>query len=80
MAVAEWLARKATHEADPFADEVRRTAPPAIAAGAGAAAAVTGAGQMVASSERVQRANGRVYFPIADCVANAFELSPKRWR
>ena len=48
-------------------------------ASTGAASAYV-SGRVVASSSRVQRANQRVYFPIADCVASAFELSDKRWR
>ena len=77
MAVAEWVARKETHEENPFADPERRSAP--ARDGVGSATAST-ANRVIASSDRVQRANGRIYFPIADVDATLFELSSKRWR
>ena len=78
--VAEWKARKATHEDDPFESPERRSAPPADPCGVGKATAMTSSGMIVASSARIQRANGRIYFPIADVVHSAFERSAKRWR
>ena len=74
-----WAARKATHEPDPFADEARRTAEPACA-GVGSATATLAGRTLPASSSRIQRANGRVYFPIADCSSALFERSSKSWR
>ena len=76
--VAEWQARKTTRASDPFVSKDALSEQP-VAPGVGAATAVV-AGRVVASSTRIQRANQRVYFPIADCVAAAFELSDKRWR
>ena len=76
--VGEWVARKATHAADPFA--AGDLAPP-VAPGIGLSAiAVTATGRAVASSSRIQKANGRAYFPVQDCDAAAFTLSEKRWR
>ena len=74
----EWQARKATHAADPFADLIKRVAVPA-AVGMGSATAIVN-GVVVASSQRVQRANQRVYFPLADCTVASFTPSDKRWR
>ena len=76
-AVAEWVARKASHADDPFAVDAL---PLPSAAGVGGASACTSNGQIVASSNRIQRANGRVYFPVQDCVKSAFTISDKRWR
>ena len=74
--VGEWVARKAMHAADPFAEG--ELAPPA-AQGIGCAIAMV-AGRAIASSERIQKANGRSYFPVQDCDGAAFTLSEKRWR
>ena len=68
--ICEWVARKAAHAADPFADV--SALPPPCAPGVGGARAVV-SGRVVARSSRVQKANGRVYFPIQDCDASAFE-------
>ena len=75
--VGEWVARKATHAADPFAAEAL---PPPAAEGVGGAIATTSTGHVVAKSSRIQRANNRIYFPVQDCDAAAFTLSEKRWR
>ena len=76
--VGEWVARKETHASDPFADDAlwhHR----GFESGVSGATAVVGT-TIVASSSRVQRANGRVYFPVQDCLRSAFTLSDKRWR
>ena len=75
--VCEWVARKSSHAADPFSDV--QSLPPPTADGMGAASAVV-ANRVVANSTRIQRANNRVYFPVADCDVAAFTLSDKRWR
>ena len=77
-AVSEWVARKATHVQDPFTN--LDTLPAPFATGMSHAIALTATGQRVASSSRVQKANGRVYFPVQDCNKSAFVLSDKRWR
>lgn len=74
--VSEWIARKASHAADPFSAE---ELPPPAAAGVGAAVAIAG-NRVVADSRRIQRANNRIYFPIQDCDRSAFTPSDKRWR
>ena len=78
--IAEWKQRKATHAADPL--EAAAAAQPAQrpqpSFPQGFVARVGGA--VVARSVTVQRANRRVYFPIADCVASTLVPSTKRWR
>jgi hypothetical protein len=78
--VAEWKQRKAAHAADPLeaaaaAQPAQRPQPPS----AQCFVARVG-GVVVARSANVQRANRRVYFPIAHCVASTLVPSTKRWR
>ena len=53
---------------------------PPSAPGTGAAIAVAAGNVIIAKSDRIQRANNRVYFPVQDCISSIFVLSEKRWR
>ena len=75
--VCEWVARKNDHANDPFANLGELPSPAAQGIGAATASA---AGTIVAKSDRIQKANNRVYIPVQDCNASLFILSEKRWR
>ena len=78
-AVREWKARKAAHAESPLAVLSRGGAlVQERRSGKRAEARVNGL--LLASTERAQVANQRIYFPLEDCQAALLRDSPKRWR
>ena len=81
-AVDEWARRKADHAEDPLpaAQARQRVAGFSCSSSTRGTATARLGGVVVACSQDVVKASGRLYFPLKDCDLRRFAASGKRWR
>ena len=79
-AVREWKARKAAQAESPLAVLSRGSVLVQAPRRPGKRAEARVGGMVLATTERAQVVNQRIYFPLEDCQATLLRDSPKRWR